>query len=154
MAITITLGYNNQDPRTVAKVVIPAKTVQAELKQPTDSLNPVFILDYDPIINTNITHVYVEEEEDVENRYYFIQSYNLAPGGKMELHCHEDVLTSFGGFILDHMFGTVERTEDYKLQNSYITDPEAKLYQYTETWTHVFPYTFTPFSHIYLGTVG
>ena len=153
MGVTVSLSHNNQDPRRVPKVIAAGAQKTAELKRPTDIINPIFIMDYDEIIQNANYIIMNEGGEEYPNRYYFITSYVLAPGGKMEVHCHEDVLATYAGAILNS-YGVIERTEDYQGQNAYLADPEAKPYQYTESWTHEFPYSFNPFGHIYLSTVG
>lgn len=151
MSVLLSLAFNNQDPRTVPKTIVEALTVTCELKDPTNLIDPVFIVDY------NSTILYMNYcftgELSPGRRYYFIRSIDMAPGHKLAVTCHEDVLATYANAILNSK-AVIERCEDYSKMNKFLSDGEAKPYQYTRTWTHAFNYTFNPFNHIYLTTIG
>lgn len=157
MSFTIRLGMSTDDPRTIGKTIRATDPIAAEMKDPTDLIDPVFIISYTPIVQ-NANYVdFTPPPNDIQNpkRVYFIRSVELMPGGKMAIHCHEDVLTTFGGTICACR-GTIDRTEDRSQINYFLYDPEVKPYQYTRTWTKSFSSVLPPqsFANIYLTTVG
>lgn len=85
----ITIGRTSDDRRKLQKS-FSGSDITAQLKQPCDVLNPVFIISY----NSNyITSNYVHVPEF--GRYYFINNINLLPGNRAELSCSVDVLMSW-----------------------------------------------------------
>lgn len=154
--VRIGLAYNNQDPRTIPKVIAVQIDKAAELKDPTNLIDPVFFVEYDAeILQMNYCCFNASNTPTTQSvdRFYFIKSIDMAPGHQLAIVCHEDVLATYSGAILNSK-GVIERCEDYSKMNKFLPDGEAKPYQYTRTWTHTFNYTFNPFSHIYLTTIG
>ena len=146
MATQIQIGRTNDDPRKISKT-FTGTTITCYVKEPCDILNPIFILAYSSNYETcNYCKAF--------DRSYFIDSIVGTPGEKMELHCHEDVLDTYKTQILAES-AVVERTSDWDNKNLYLTDPEVKPYQYTRTWTRVFPNVFSPnYSNFFLITIG
>lgn len=91
--MTITIGRTSDDRRKLHKSFTGAD-ITAQLKQPCDVLNPVFIITYSTdYITCNYVHV-----SDF-GRYYFINNINLLPGNRAELSCSVDVLMSYADSI-------------------------------------------------------
>ena len=91
--MTITIGRISDDRRKLHKSFTGAD-ITAQLKQPCDVLNPVFIISYS---NNYITCNYVHVSDF--GRYYFINNINLLPGNRAELSCSVDVLMSYSNQI-------------------------------------------------------
>lgn len=85
----ITIGRTSDDRRKLNKS-FTGSDITAQLKQPCDVLNPVFIISYS---NDYITCNYVHVSDF--GRYYFINNINLLPGNRAELSCSVDVLMSW-----------------------------------------------------------
>lgn len=158
MSVRIGLAYNNQDPRTIPKIINVRIDKAAELKDPTNLIDPVFIVDYDAeILQMNYCCFNAENTPTTEgvDRYYFIKSIEPMPGGRLAIQCHEDVLATYATKILTSS-GTIDRTEDRSQINYFLYDPEVKPYQYTRTWTKSFSPVFPPqsFANVYLTTIG
>ena len=85
----ITIGRTSDDRWNLHKA-FTGSDVTAQLKQPCDVLNPVFIISYNSdYITCNYVHV-----PDF-GRYYFINNINLLPGNRAEISCSVDVLMSW-----------------------------------------------------------
>lgn len=155
MSVRIGLAQNYQDPRTIPKTIEVLLDKTAELKDPTDLIDPVFIVDYDSrILYMNYCRLNFNNISLID-RYYFIKSIEAMPGGKLAIHCHEDVLATYTTPIL-RCTGTIDRTEDRSQINYFLYDPEVKPYQYTRTWTKSFSPVLPPqsFANVYLTTIG
>lgn len=118
----ITIGRTSDDRRNLNKV-FTGSDVTAQLKQPCDVLNPVFIISYN---SDYITCNYVHVPEF--GRYYFINNINLLLGSRAEISCSVDVLMSYNrqlkGLSVD-----VRRQEN--LIEPYLPDPD---YVYLNTY--------------------
>lgn len=85
----ITIGRTSDDRRQLNKS-FTGSDITAQLKQPCDVLNPVFLISYS---NDYITCNYVHVSDF--GRYYFINNINLLPGNRAEISCSVDVLMSW-----------------------------------------------------------
>lgn len=145
--IEVQIGRTDDDPRKINKTFTADQTVNCYMKEPYSVLSPTFILDYK---ETYLTCNYCY----ANGRYYFIDSFSGDPGGKMEINCREDVLKTYATQIVKEK-AVVERTSDWEQKNLYLSDPEVKPYQYTRTWTRLFPSFISPnYSNFYLITIG
>lgn len=94
MAITVNFYTNKSDNRCLTKVLEPTQNGQnlsCDVYIPCDRLNPILVVDTDKVnlINTN----YCEIPEF--GRKYFITNIAGAPGKRVEVHCHVDVLGTY-----------------------------------------------------------
>ena len=90
----IIIGSTSDDRRNLNKTITTIATIDAQLKQPCDVLNPVFIISYS---SRYVTTNYVTASE--LGRKYFINNINLLPGNRVELSCSVDVLTTYNNAI-------------------------------------------------------
>lgn len=141
------IGRTNDDPRKISKGFTALATVNCYVKEPCEILAPIFVLDYNADYRTcNYCKAF--------GRSYFIEGLTGEPGGKMEFHCREDVLDTYKTQILAES-AVVERTSDWDTKNLYLSDSEVKPYQYTRTWTRLFPSIISPnYSNFFLITIG
>lgn len=90
----IIIGATSDDRRKLNKTITTIATIDAQLKQPCDVLNPVFIISYS---SSYVTANYVTASE--LGRKYFINNINLLPGNRIELSCSVDVLMTYNNDI-------------------------------------------------------
>ena len=94
MAITITLGTITVDQRTLDKrqnfTDSEPADISAKLKDNCSVMQPIFLLTASVVDIVNYNYCYVSDW----GRYYFIRNVITMPGGRIELRCAEDVLTS------------------------------------------------------------
>ena len=90
----IIIGSTSDDRRNLNKTITTIATIDAQLKQPCDVLNPVFIISYS---SRYVTANYVTASE--LGRKYFINNINLLPGNRVELSCSVDVLMTYNSEI-------------------------------------------------------
>lgn len=106
MAITLQLLQTSSDNRALHKSWNGLKAVTCTVKEPCELSNPVFILTFDnSVFNSN--YCYCENF----GRYYYINERVLISGGRIELHCHVDVLQSYSEAI-SGLTVTVTRQEN------------------------------------------
>jgi len=91
MAVTIQVGYTNEDPRTLNKSPELGQEFPCRIKGDCDIEKPVFVLNaHNGYINSN--YLYCKTWD----KYYFItQPPTVSEGGTMELVCEEDYLMSY-----------------------------------------------------------
>lgn len=131
--MTITIGRTSDDRRKLHKS-FTGSDITAQLKQPCDVLNPVFIISYSSdYITCNYVHV-----SDF-GRYYFINNINLLPGNRAELSCSVDVLMTYADQI-SAINCVIARYEHAKL--SEIADSNIMIKNYNIIDTYPLPNKF------------
>lgn len=107
--MNIILMVNNSDIRKVSKNLTEIKTVNAEIYETCDIMLPRLILAYDSgLINCNYFYI------PSWGKYYFIDTIDVSPAGKMILTGHTDVLMTYRDYILS-LQCTVSRQENAAL---------------------------------------
>lgn len=98
MDVKVDLYSTKSDVKTVSRDYgSPSMgNVSCSIYGPIDVVNPVFLLNYNKqVFQANALKC------DTFGRYYFITSRELVDGGKMRVHCHVDVLKTYGSDILN-----------------------------------------------------
>lgn len=90
--VTATFGKATDDPRTIGKNIITVKTVTCKVYEPSSATDPIFILDYDADIFEKANYCSIGSPF---NRFYFLSPFVTAPGGKMTVKAHVDVLETY-----------------------------------------------------------
>lgn len=90
--VTATFGKATDDPRTIGKNILPLKTVTCKVYEPSSATDPIFILDYDADIFEKSNYCSIGSPF---NRLYFLSPFVTAPGGKMTVKAHVDVLETY-----------------------------------------------------------
>ena len=113
----LSIGRTVDDKRTLNKNFNIIKTVNAELKENTNVINPIFIVSTGDFFKIN--YLYCSSF----NRYYYIKNINNLTGNRQALECEVDVLMSYNSEI-KALNGTVERQEF--LYNDFIVDTNVQ----------------------------
>ena len=90
MAINLQLLQTSSDNRALYKSWSGLKAVTCTIKEPCELSNPVFIVAFDNSA-FNANYCYCANF----GRYYYINERVLITGGRIELHCHVDVLQTY-----------------------------------------------------------
>lgn len=101
MALTVTLYNVTDNPKKVNKTLGSAVHTFSSNVQPTDPcdiLNPSFILNYGSTGATDISANYCVVGSPF-NRNYFIKGSKILTGGRMQIDCTVDVLTTYADGI-------------------------------------------------------
>lgn len=94
MSVTIDLYQNTSDNRALYKNLNGLKQVSAILKEQCELSDPVFILKFDnDVFNANYCYC------SNFGRYYFVNKREMLTGGRIALHCHVDVLSTYAANI-------------------------------------------------------
>lgn len=107
--MNITLMINHSDIRKVSKTLTEIKTVNAEIYETCDIMSPRLLLSYDNML-INCNYFYIP----AWGKYYFIDTIDVSPAGKMILTGHTDVLMTYRDYILA-LQCTVSRQENAAL---------------------------------------
>ena len=113
----LSIGRTTDDKRTLNKNFYIEKTINAELKENTNVINPIFIVSTDDFFKIN--YLYCPSF----NRYYYIKNINNLTGNRQALECEVDVLMSYKSEI-KALNGTIERQEF--LYNDFIVDTNVQ----------------------------
>lgn len=119
--MNITLYSNASEDSRVNKALTEITTLTGTLRNSTDVLNPVIVIQYNASI-FGINYAYIPEF----NRYYFITGITVVNNDLYQLEMHVDVLTTYKTGILN-LNAIIERQE--KQYNLYLNDPMYKVYQ-------------------------
>lgn len=94
MAINLQLLQTSSDNRALYKSWNGLKSLTCTIKEPCELSNPIFIVAFDnSAFNANYAYC------DNFGRYYYINERVLVTGGRIELHCHVDVLQTYNSSI-------------------------------------------------------
>lgn len=144
MSITISLGSVTVDQRTLDKranftASVPVD-ITAKLKDNCSVMQPIFLLTASVVDIVNYNYCYVSDW----GRYYFIRNVITMPGGRIELRCAEDVLTSNADAIKD-IVGTVGRQQSASMRDKWLQDP--KMIKSSKIYTHNLHFSQNPFTY-------
>lgn len=89
----IILYNNTSDPNTVNKNLQTVATLNGELRENTDILNPSLEIEGDEVLGANYLYI------DSLNRYYFINDVEFISGEIFRVNCQIDVLMSYADEI-------------------------------------------------------
>lgn len=94
MSITISIGSISVDPRTLDKTTdfnsSTPSDITAQIKDSCSVMSPRFILSASVVDLVQYNYCYVADW----GRYYYIENMVTMPGGRTEIICKEDVLTT------------------------------------------------------------
>ena len=117
--LTIIPGVCTCDNRVVDKTnfITFGTGINCDVYNECNVMNPVFLLKYtSSLVNCNYLKV------QAWDRYYFVNSATVAPGGRIYLSCNEDVLMSNKDEILN-LTAYVHRSESQ--QEHYLVDEKV-----------------------------
>ena len=109
------VGYTTDENTKLDKAFTVTDTVTAVIKEDTNIIDPVFILDTPTTAIKRLNYLYVADL----GRYYFINDIEMLRGGRVALRCHVDVLKSFASGIRSNT-GIIERQGTFPKINKYI----------------------------------
>ena len=113
----IKLYKNHSNPNVVGKSLTDMINTNFHFMEPTDTIHPVIKMEKNAeILKRNYCYI------NTTDRYYFIDSIRLCPGGMMELNLSMDPLESFKKGIAAST-GLVMRCESAAGYNKYLNDP-------------------------------
>lgn len=135
---TITVDHRTLDKRTNFNASSPA-TIAVTIKDNCSIMQPVFILTAAAVDLVDYNYIYVSSW----GRYYFISNLVTMPGGRVEIRCREDVLTSNADAIKE-ITGTVGRQEAADMRDPYLQDP--KMLKKSKTYTQNLHFDKDPFT--------
>lgn len=148
MGFTVDL-LNNQSPvEMVDKTLDTGITISdVVLKRDTSILKPILHVATDAdIIGYN--YMYISSF----NRYYFIDDIVSVGNERWEISAHVDVLQTYKDQILEQIAVIKRQQSKY---NTYLNDPEWKVYAYEQRWAKKFPTAgFNKALHFILTTAG
>ena len=150
--MTLNLYRISNDRRDVTKTISAETllgTMTAHIKGDTDIMDPVFEIAYNATY-MNANYIYCSEW----HRYYFITEPPTVSQQRLLLKCHEDVLYSFKGQILN-LDCVIERQESTGKSNRYLADGMFRaLAKQQITTPYIFPQAFTKKLSIVVTTGG
>lgn len=156
MSLNVNIGTIGEDPRCLTKSPSWSAQVSCDVYENCSVINPVLILDYKSAY-TACNYLSIPDW----NRYYFIESINLQPGGKAILQAHCDVLYTYSSALQSIQFRLSRSETDY---DSSIPDPQFTygiqydtIYannQWTGAYSDLFGDTGGASKSIILGTAG
>lgn len=114
--MNIQVGYTRDEREKVDKSFTVVETVNAQMKEDTAIVNPVFILKSFNGIH-NINYIYVP----TLGRYYFVTEIKMLTGDRFSLHCKCDVLMSFKSSIRN-CFAVIDKQQSTAISSKYIDD--------------------------------
>lgn len=123
--------------------------VSATIKGALSVENPVLILQYKSDIQPNVNYVHIPEY----NRYYFVTDIINLTGGRYEIHCKVDVLTSFKYDILN-LSCIVDKQSSKDNANMYLDDGSFVVQSKEFVDTIDFPKGFNDNGEFILITAG
>lgn len=133
----ITLYNTTSDKRKVIKDLTLKLTLQCQLFETCDILNPIFILaKNDNIIGCN--YLYCARFE----RYYYIEKIEIIDGARFKISCKVDVLMSNSANIKNLNCTLTRSASNYNL---YLDDPKFQSLNYNQIQTkNIATLVFTP----------
>lgn len=143
----IQLMVTTDVPNALHKTLIPYKTLQGSIKENTDIINPVILINNDGAPTTNYCFI------PNFGRYYFINDITFKNNNLFYLHCSVDVLQSFKNDILN---ANVIATRSSSWYDNYLPDSAVENRADVEiTYRKLGGYSFVPSAGSYvLQTVG
>ena len=146
--ISVDIGRSTSDFNRLDKNFSLIKTVNAILKEGTSVVNPAFIINaFDGFAGANYAKV------SSFGRHYYINNMIALPGGRVELDCHVDVLSSFANAIRA-CDAVIDKQEYENLSSPYIDDGSYVMQCKTATQAFNFPNGFTGHDNILITAGG
>lgn len=125
--------YKNQsDLAKVSKIITLLSSLNCELKNETNVMDPVLIVSItENLYNSNYCYI------PTFGRYYFINDIRVIDAHRAELSCHVDVLMTYWDQIKETTQNIV-RSEKYasgnKSYNMYLQDSQLQVLARTNRW--------------------
>lgn len=125
----INIGKSTSDAMRIEKSFTASLSVNAQLKEGTSIIDPVFIIVAPATVDFNYLKV------PTFSRSYYIRNITALPGGELALSCHVDVLDSFRDeikactAIIDKQAGTA-MTSPYLDDGSYVVAADRVIQSY------------------------
>lgn len=143
--LSIILYTTTSDSREVTKTLSNAITLNGTLKEDTDLLNPVILVESSSVITSN--YVYIS----TFGRYYYIRDIEVVNNKLWRLTLKVDVLMSYAAEIKNNS-AVIARQQN--LFNLYLNDPNFTVYNPVNTVTQTFPNGFTNTASRFLVVTG
>ena len=115
--MNIKLYSTSSEVNVLNKLINYIDECSAVIKGNLSYENPVIVLQYKSSIQPEINYVYIPEYK----RYYFIEDIIDLTGGRYEIHCNVDVLSSFNNDILK-LSCVIDKQEYTDKSNLYYND--------------------------------
>lgn len=147
--MNIKLCNNSDENFVINKYVKVLDTVTATIKGALSIESPVFILEYNSDIKSNINYVVIDEL----NRCYFITDIIHLTGCRYEVHCKVDVLESFKNNILG-LSCIIDKQNSISNSNMYYDDGSFVLLNKENNSVINFPNGFNEQGEFILITAG
>ena len=132
----IIIQLNKSEPQRVTKDVDIISTVTGTLKDGTDIINPVILLEADVTDLVNCNYLTIASFK----RSYFVNNIKVLRTALLELSCHVDVLSSFANEIKANN-AIIRRQQN--VWNLYLNDGTFRVYQNPNVLTKSFPSGFS-----------
>lgn len=132
--MTATLYVNTSDNKYINKSISSLGAVTIQLKEDTDLINPVIILENSGSVQ-GANYVYIDDF----GRYYYIVEKTFSHQ-RMELQLRVDVLMSFASGIKACDCIAARSANKY---NMYLDDNQYTRLQYNQVYTKPFPNAFS-----------
>lgn len=129
--LTLTLYKNLSPVNKIGKELSDSQNIFFVFKDDSSILNPVLKIKSSLDIGL-YNYLYIPELQ----RYYFINDIRILNDNLWEIYAHVDVLETYKNSILSNT-GVVRRQSE--LFNTYLNDPEWKVYAYESIYTFKMP---------------
>lgn len=145
--MTIDLLATLDAPNVLNKNIVPVSTLTGTVKDNTDLLNPVILINADAIPTSNYCKIHEF------GRWYFITDITIVSAHLFAIHCAVDVLQSFKNDVLN---ASIIARRSSSWYDPYLPDEYAKNRTDTEiTYRRLGGFSFNPSGGSYvLQTVG
>ena len=131
---TITLYKNSSADNVINKSISEVASYNINIKASCSIMMPTIVLDDSAALSCNYAYI------DTFQRYYFIKTVDVQPGGLCVLQLKEDVLYTYKDSI-KKLTAIISRQEN--LYNLYLPDSEFKVLAYNNKKTVPFSSPFT-----------
>lgn len=145
--MTVEVGKTYSDDYRLDKDFTLKASCTAQLKEGTSVIDPVFIIHTLSALDIN----YVKCA--AFGRHYYINNIVAAPGERLELHCHVDVLSSFKSGIRS-CTGIVDKQQNMSNASRYIDDGSYVMESRDRIESYNFNNGFSSSAHILITAGG
>lgn len=128
--LSVQLMNNSSPVEKIGKTLSAGNTYSCALKDDTSVLDPAIIIQTSDNIYT-FNYMYISDF----GRYYFINDILSLNNNRWMIKAHVDVLETYKDNILSNQAVIKRQTELY---NTYLNDPEWKVYAYEKTVAYKF----------------
>lgn len=143
--MNIVLYRNDSDANHVTKTLTTISTLNGELRENTDLINPQLDIEGDDILSAN--YLYIEEL----SRYYFINDIEFISGEIFRVSCHIDVLQTYATEIKAQNAIIKRQQYDYNVN---LVDERLKTNKDPYIQTVEFPQGFSQLDWTYVLIMG